>query len=282
MMNKQTDKELTDQAWNTLYTRLEAEQLLDMNYPEVRKYRMRVKCYWIAAAVLIGCICTSVAYWFRPVPELQNREFITLTNSDQSAALATTLEDGSVIYLADQTSLSFPASFDQDVREVELRGSAQFDVTGNPERPFIIDTHETRIEVIGTAFQVKSESDKPFGLVVQQGKVKVTAKSTGESVFVQAGEFITWQAGQFEHKQNVVADDFFTRRIHFKDETLETILHVINKQNGSLRFAVDPALAGRRLTLTFATENPEMMAELICLALNLQYQKEEQHIRIFE
>ena len=99
---------------------------------------------------------------------------------------------------------------------------------------------------------------------------------------MHAGESITWQARQFEHKKNVVADDFFTRRIHFKDETLETILHVINKQNGSLRFAVDPALAGRRLTLTFATENPEMMAELICLALNLQYQKEEQHIRIFE
>ena len=42
-------------------------------------------------------------------------------------------------------------------REVSLQGNALFDVTGNRERPFLIETEEVRIEVLGTMFHVKSD-----------------------------------------------------------------------------------------------------------------------------
>lgn len=42
-------------------------------------------------------------------------------------------------------------------REVKLQGNALFDVVGSRSRPFLIETDLVRIEVLGTAFNVKSD-----------------------------------------------------------------------------------------------------------------------------
>lgn len=44
------------------------------------------------------------------------------------------------------------------------------------KQPFWIDTKEVKIEVLGTAFSVKSVEDAPFRLSVQRGTVRVTLK----------------------------------------------------------------------------------------------------------
>jgi len=40
----------------------------------------------------------------------------------------------------------------REKREVSLLGNALFDVSGNKERPFLIETEQARIEVLGTSF----------------------------------------------------------------------------------------------------------------------------------
>ena len=84
--------------------------------------------------------------------------------------MVTTLEDGSVVYLAGNTSLKFPEHFSSDRREVSLQGNALFDVAGNHKRPFIIETEDTRIEVLGTAFNVKSNDSSPSNCLYSEGK----------------------------------------------------------------------------------------------------------------
>ena len=49
-----------------------------------------------------------------------------------------------------------------------------FDVAKKQKQPFWIDTKEVKIEVLGTAFSVKSVEDAPFRLSVQRGTVRVT------------------------------------------------------------------------------------------------------------
>lgn len=98
------------------------------------------------------------------------------TENQDIPTLVTTLEDGSVVFLAKETSIRYPEHFVSDKREVSLQGDAFFDVAKNRERPFWIDTEQVKIEVLGTAFSVKSVEDAPFRLSVQRGTVRVTLK----------------------------------------------------------------------------------------------------------
>lgn len=96
------------------------------------------------------------------------------TNKETST-LVTTLEDGSIVYLGGRLCYNIPSIF-TGKREVKLQGNALFDVVGSRSRPFLIETDLVRIEVLGTAFNVKSDELRPFELSVQRGRVKVTFK----------------------------------------------------------------------------------------------------------
>ena len=59
--------------------------------------------------------------------------------------LVTTLEDGSVVYLAQESTLKYPEHFATDKREVNLQGEAFFDVAKKHEQTFLIETEKVQI-----------------------------------------------------------------------------------------------------------------------------------------
>lgn len=68
-----------------------------------------------------------------------------------------TLSDGTKVTLNANTSLSYPEEFTGESREVSLRGEAFFDVSHNPDKPFMVATgNGMKIQVLGTEFNVKS------------------------------------------------------------------------------------------------------------------------------
>lgn len=168
MIETERNKRKTDRAWNTLYQRLDEEGLLS-GRPASPFRSPAWKRGVAAAAVALLCLLISVTYLNRSGQDT-DPNLLTRQNSETATTLVTTLEDGSVVYLAGNTSLKFPEHFSSDRREVSLQGNALFDVAGNHKRPFIIETEDTRIEVLGTAFNVKSNDSSPFELSVQRGK----------------------------------------------------------------------------------------------------------------
>ena len=235
-----------------------------------------------AAAVALLCLLISVTYLNRSGQDT-DPNLLTRQNSETATTLVTTLEDGSVVYLAGNTSLKFPEHFSSDRREVSLQGNALFDVAGNHKRPFIIETEDTRIEVLGTAFNVKSNDSSPFELSVQRGEVKVTLKKDGQDIHVKAGETVTLLSRrlQLSMTPDPALFDRYTKRIRFKDEKLGNILRVINLQNPDIRLETTPELWNRTLTVTFSNDTPEAMAELICLALDLKKTRQDNMILLF-
>lgn len=272
----------TDRAWIKLYDRLEREQLINPKTVVMRKNRLLMSRIKVAVIAIFMCLAGTLTYVFTNNEKSNSKDRITMENTDKSYTLVTTLKDGSVIYLSDNTTLSFPASFDKSTREVELKGNAQFDVAGNPDHPFIIDTKSLRIEVIGTAFQVQSGAESNYNVAVMRGKVKVTVKKSGESVFVEAGESVKLSDNRLMF-QGMPSDlNILTHRMRFKDESLINILSVINKHTEALQIEASPALANRLLTVTFSDDSPDLMVELICGALNIKHTKENNKIFLFE
>ena len=77
-------------------------------------------------------------------------------------------------------------NFGNETRDVSLVGEAYFDVTRG-RSTFTVNTHDAKIEVIGTAFNVKSyPEDQKTQTTVVRGKVRVESKLTeNKSVLIR-------------------------------------------------------------------------------------------------
>lgn len=153
--------------------------------------RLYLKWGSVSAAVIAGIVCFA-AWWAVPEQGGDSRSLLTEENREKPT-LVKTLEDGSVVYLAQESTLKYPEHFAEDKREVNLQGEAFFDVAKKPEQAFTIETARVRVEVLGTAFNVRSNEGVPFSLSVKRGKVKVLLKQEEQTVFVEAGETVILQ-----------------------------------------------------------------------------------------
>jgi len=121
-------------------------------------------------------------------------------------------------------------------------------------------------------------------LSVSRGEVKVSIQGEENAIHVKAGETVTLHAKSLQLSQTKDNEQFvrYTERMRFKDEKLGDIIRVINSQSQNLQIQTIPSLENRTLTVSFSNDTPETMAELICLALNLQSVKKDNIITIFE
>ncbi|MEZ4902197.1 MAG: FecR family protein [Spirosomataceae bacterium] len=88
------------------------------------------------------------------------------------------LEDGSVVILKANSSVTYPEHFGKQSRSVFLKGEAFFNVKRDPTKPFIVHTGELVTEVLGTSFTIKSyEEAQSIEVLVATGRVSVYENS---------------------------------------------------------------------------------------------------------
>lgn len=274
----------TDAAWNQLYDRLETDGLLsETKNRKVEKLFRLAYLKWAAAIALI-CISVTTLIFTTNQNKADKDNLLTLQNKKGAVTLVTTLEDGSIVYLADDAQLNYPSHFEENIREVFLSGNALFEISGNKERPFLIDTKEVRVEVLGTSFYIKDDTNTTFELAVKHGKVKVIHKEKGSEKIVEAGQTVRLLSDKLSvtPTENENLFNLYTQKIQFKDEPLGNILHVVNKKLNSTKLQTTPELSKRPLTVTFSNNSPEKVAQLICLALDLTYEEKNEVILISE
>ena len=84
------------------------------------------------------------------------------------------LADGTKVWLNSESSLKYPVQFFGKNREIELKGEAYFEVAHNAEQPFLVNTSEMNIEVLGTSFNVSAyPDDETVHATLVEGRVKV-------------------------------------------------------------------------------------------------------------
>lgn len=85
-----------------------------------------------------------------------------------------TLSDGTVVHLNAGTSMKFPVNFIKGKqREIYLDGEAYFEVAKDRKHPFIVNTHEMGVKVLGTHFNVNSYEGSKSYTVLAEGSVVV-------------------------------------------------------------------------------------------------------------
>jgi ferric-dicitrate binding protein FerR (iron transport regulator) len=274
MISKEKQEKTINIAWEHLYQRLEQDNLLPQKEKSGRIVIHSSAFRWAAAVAAILCI-SLLSVWL--IKQNQTGDLLVLHNEMNAPTLAATLEDGSIVYLTEQTTVCYPEHFQEDKRIVTLQGDAFFEIARQPSRPFYIDTKVAEIEVLGTFFHVKNSDKSTFLLSVRNGEVKVTLKKNHLTTHVKAGEAVLLE-GDNLHVTDADMQLFnnYFEKIHFKDQRLADIARIINLHSTAIRIAVSPELENRRLNITFyPEETPEMKVNQICMALNLTYSQQQ-------
>lgn len=263
-------------AWDKLSGRLRDENLV----PSQNKVKIAASRRMLAyAATLLGiAVLGTTALWLNSKKE--KPQMLSILNSNGST-IVQTLADGSIVYVGNSSTFEYPKAFSKDERKVALKGQAYFDIARNPQKPFIIETKDAYIQVLGTAFNVKSYSESRFELIVERGKVKVSLKkdpnisqtvTAGERMVIDNSNLVksTW------HDDGSLA--WRMGKMQFKDETLQNIVNVVNRNYGSHITIADQQTAARRLTVTFEENSIDTITELVCVTLNIEYKKANDQI----
>lgn len=134
------------------------------------------------------------------------------------------LPDGTDVWLNALSSIRFPTRFTGASREVEVDGEVYFEVAQHAGRPFIVRKGDTRVQVLGTHFDVTAYDDEStLTVTLLEGSVKVSTKSAGRSAVLRPGQqarldnngqmkvledvdvnrVVAWKDGRFEFSGNI-------------------------------------------------------------------------------
>lgn len=89
------------------------------------------------------------------------------------------LEDGTKVWLNAGSRMAFPTKFSEKNREVFLEGEAYFEVAHNKNIPFLVNTKDISIKVLGTRFNISAYiSDELTETTLIEGKVAISERSS--------------------------------------------------------------------------------------------------------
>lgn len=208
---------------------------------------------------------------------------VLVTVSDEQRE--TTLGDGTVIHMNENSRVTIPGDYMEQNRSVLLEGEAYFEVTYNKESPFSISTLSSEIEVLGTSFNVKSSREK--GLVevaVVEGQVSLTKKNGNGAgkVFLQKGNY-----GYLDILSHQITTEYFgvenylawkSGEFVFNGLSLDQVCIQLNRfYEISCRFE-DETIKERELTANFSKDDLANTLSVISLTLDVPYSMDGEEV----
>jgi ferric-dicitrate binding protein FerR (iron transport regulator) len=152
--------------------------------------RLGVNIFWAAAASLVIAIASiGIIRKIQTKKEeaLATRNEVTTKKGSKSKVV---LPDGTLVWLNADSKILYAGNFDGSVREIQLSGEAFFDVVKDERRPFIIHTKTIDINVLGTAFNVRSyPNEKTTEASLIRGSIRVTLHNKeGKQIVLKPNE----------------------------------------------------------------------------------------------
>lgn len=198
--------------------------------------------------------------------------------------LSVTLQDGTVVMLNSGSSLVYPNSFEgMDQRVVLLNGEAFFEVTKNPEQPFIVQTENMYTQVFGTVFNVSAyQGDGSEEVVLVEGSVGV-----GRSNLNDPRQLQMMEPSQKLTKSAVTDNGFVIENVDvapyiswtkgilaFENEAMTKIIKRLERQYNIQIVNQNETLGERRFTGMFDVEDIDHVLRTIQAHTNFSYEKQ--------
>lgn len=212
-----------DKGWASMQRKLAAEPRQEAKVVRMAGFRR-----WMRVAAVFTLL-VSGAFILRQLLDNGLETLATYEDMEQKIQLS----DGSTIWLNENSELRYPATFEGENRVVYLKGEAFFEVAKNPNQPFIIEMEDSKIQVIGTSFNVRSHKTENFVEVqVETGKVMFEA-GTHEPMAL-----LPMDKGVFDKKtatvsqlkdENLNASAWKRKQLQFKNNSMKDIFEAMER-----------------------------------------------------
>jgi len=199
------------------------------------------------------------------------------------------LSDGTEVHLNAGSSLRYPVHFIEGKnRTVFLKGEAFFDVEKNPKKPFVVNTDNMQVEVLGTKFNVSSYmEDSSINTVLVEGSVAISSNdiySKSKATLLKPGNKANWKKESGDIKINKVDTELYTSwiegRIVFKHMPFENILKKLERHYNVSITNNNKSLIEENLTASFDVETIDQVLNSFSKNLKFNYTIKNNHITI--
>ena len=191
-----------------------------------------------AATVIILLTVGISAYYFSHNPFLNgNPDAVVLKayktiETQRGQKRTVKLPDGSTIRLNYESQIKVPERFTDSERMVFLQGHAHFDIARDPNRPFIIYTENSKTQVLGTSFDIRTyKNTDETEIIVTSGRVAFSDKSEDQNlVTLTVNDRAVLNADKSIETSEVDAQKLTAwkdNRLIFEDQTLREIIEVL-------------------------------------------------------
>jgi ferric-dicitrate binding protein FerR (iron transport regulator) len=240
----------------------------------------------IVIAALLGILAYQDLYTETQVADPVLRE-ISIEKGHRGNV---TLSDGTQVQLNGDSKIVLPSVFEEDKREITLKGEAFFDVTHNPDRPFIIHVGEGIVRVVGTKLDVRSyPEDDGVRVVVKQGRVELKSRKDfvkGTAVLT-AGEMgkLFWKDNQIKERTIDDLDVFISWTqgyLKFKDTPMKEVAKQLERKYDIRVEFRNPELKKLRLTAELKSRIIQHNMEVISTSLDMGYNIDQQVVTFFK
>lgn len=233
---------------------------------------------WIriaASLALIGVIALGL-YQFYSEQDQAVREIAVAKTNHQFIKLS----DGSTVILKEGSTLDYPDAFAGNSREVTLSGEAFFNISHDPERPFLVRTGQLTTTVLGTSFNVKAYNDQDdITVTVTRGKVSVSDEKNVLGIITPDQQITFHKKTRKARQDPVSATDVIAwaeMDLYFEDVSItDAIVRLEERFQVNIEFE-EEKIRDCRFTATFVKgEDLNQIMDVICEFNNLEYSRTE-------
>ncbi len=203
-----------------------------------------------------------------------------------TGVLSTKLPDQSTIVLNKDASVKYRETFKgEETRNVFLKGDAYFDVQKNQQKPFIVETQNVYIKVLGTSFYVNASNVDKVSVIVKSGTVAVFEKhNETNKVILNKGEKTIFEKDceslpKMKNK-NINYLSWKTKKITFKNDQLSEVARTINNTYYSNIQISTPGLEQCRITVSFDDQSLESVLRVLENTLDIRVHQTGDIIKI--
>lgn len=201
---------------------------------------------------------------------------VTLITSEGSVG-DYVLPDGSRVRLNSSSTLTYYNDFSGDIRMVSLDGEGFFEVSKNPQKPFIVRMNNLEITVLGTSFDAKSYPEESVDRVILKSGAVSVACPDGSMTRMTPGQMLEYEKYEgILHREDVDADAicrWYEPCLEFDAETLENILsNISDRYRVDVEFRSETCPLTSRMSMTIKQEPVEKVLDVLCALFPIRYE----------
>jgi ferric-dicitrate binding protein FerR (iron transport regulator) len=242
--------------------------------------------YRVAAALILLAVLSYALLQIPAKSRAEEKIMVIHSVSSKDGNKKIIFSDSSIVWLKGNTSIVYPEKFDGTERSVRLIGEALFEVSRDPDHPFVIQCGGLVAKVLGTSFNIKS-SETEIEVIVLTGKVALTSKGGSGSLIVHSNEKAVYNEAQnqmikFSAKENEKTAK--TTGTEYSMRFNATAMNeIIRRIEG--KFEVRVSLSDERLnnctiTADFTDQSLDRTLSMIAQTLEIKYEMRNSHVML--